>query len=369
MADEWREALDLLQLQSGVYSAEALAHNRWLTSGIWTITSGNRDMVLKCLTRDREQSSSEWDSHWTVGAEDPSHWNYWAREGLAYRHGLVKIYEPAGISAPEVIAAYYAEDVIVLLLDHVDGLPGDQWAVPQYASASRSLGEAHGHLLVEEVAAEYDWLSEDFLRDYSSEKAVDWALLDSDEAWSQPLVKRNFPPELRREATWLHAARGQLYGIASALPRVLSHLDFWTKNLILRHDGSLTLVDWAFAGDGAVGEDVGNLIPDAAFDHFIESERLPELEAAVRDAYLQGLADAGWDGDARLAELGMCAAAIKYDWLTPWMLSSASEQRQMRYGGAEEVDPDFRFRERGISLLDNALRARRAIRIAEELAA
>jgi hypothetical protein len=49
------------------------------------------------------------------------------------------------------------------------------------------------------------------------------------------------------------------------------------------------------------------------------------------------------------------------------MLASASAQRQLRYGGNEEIDAGFRFRERGLALLDNVKRARRAVALAEEL--
>jgi thiamine kinase-like enzyme len=165
----------------------------------------------------------------------------------------------------------------------------------------------------------------------------------------------------------MHAARERLYRIAEALPRVLCHLDFWTKNVIMRDDGRLALLDWAFVGDGAVGEDIGNLIPDAAFDHFVPAESIPDLEAAVLEAYTEGLADAGWRGDPRVVELGMAASAIKYDWLTPAMLASASAAKQLRYGGTEEIDADYRYRERGRALLDNTRRARRAVALANEL--
>ena len=363
-----RRALELVQPGASAASIEDLAHNRWLTAGIWAVTSNGLRMVLKCLTPDRGPPGSAWDAHWAKGAEDQRRWNYWAREGLAYQHRLVKVYEPGGIVGPELLAAHYADDLIVLLLEHVDGLPGEQWRTADYSTASRSLGRAHGHLLTGESLPSYSWLSTGFLRQYSCEKPVDWGLLDSDEAWHQPLVEHNFPPELRQAAVWLHKARHRLYEIVSALPRVLSHLDFWTNNLILQPDGSIALLDWASVGDGAIGEDVGNLVPDAAFDHFIDAEALPGLEAAVRDAYLEGLENGGWNGDPRLAELGLCASAVKYDWLTPAILSSASAPRQMRYGGTEEIDADFRFRQRGIALLDNAERARRAVTLAQDLA-
>ena len=370
MGIDWRQALDLVQPGLYVDSIEDLSHNRWLTTGIWAITSNNKRMVLKGLTPVREPPGSTWDAHWTKGAADSRRWNYWAREGLAYQYRLVEVYEPGGIVGPELLAGHFADDLIVLLLEHVEGLPGEQWKVADYATASRSLGCAHGHLLTsEEALPNYNWLSNGFLRQYSSAKPVDWSLLYSNEAWSQPLIERNFPPKLREAAVWLYTARDRLFEIASSLPRVLCHLDFWTKNLILRPEGRIALIDWAFVGDGAIGEDVGNLIPDAAFDHFVDAELLSELEAVVRNAYLEGLANGGWNGDPRLAELGLYAAAVKYDWLTPAMLAAASSaQQRMRYGGREEIDADLHFRQRGIALLDNAERARRAVRLAQDLA-
>jgi hypothetical protein len=365
--DDPTDALRRVGLSPAEVTVEDLAHNRWLSDGIWRVTASGRRMVLKSLAPDRAAAATAWDAHWTAGARDPRRWNYWAREGLAYRDGVVDVYEPAGIVAPPVVAASYREETIVLLLDFVDGRPGEEWSVADYGRAARALGRAQGRLLAGAPSPGHPWLSTGFLRRYSSDKPVDWTLLDRDEAWSQPLVRRNFPPELRAEAAWLHATRARLYAIADALPRVLSHLDFWTKNLILRRDGRLVLLDWAFAGDGAVGEDVGNLVPDAAFDHFVAAESLPALEATVLAAYTEGLAESGWAGDPRLAELGMCASAVKYDWLTPAMLAAASAPRQLRYGGTEEIDADHRFRERGLALLDNARRARRAIALAEAL--
>ena len=148
------------------------------------------------------------------------------------------------------------------------------------------------------------------------------------------------------------------------LPRTLAHLDVWPNNVIFADDGDAVLVDWAFVGDGALGEDVGNLAPDAVFDRFIAAARLPDLADRCLDRYLDGLAAGGWTGDARLVRLGFFASAIKYDWLVPLMLALADDE-QLDYGGARRVEAAERYRERGLALLELtrwAERARRLVR-------
>lgn len=348
-------------------SIDPVAHNRWLTRGIWRVSISGVPMVLKYLSADRDLGETDWNAHWSAGSEALRHWNYWAREGLAYLDGITDAYGDGGLGAPRAAAVDLTDHDCVLLLDFVDGVPAEQWTVADYLPAAEALGRAQGSYLVDRPVPGQPWLSREFLRQYSCEKPADWSLLYDDRAWDRPLVARNFPAELRPAATWLHESRDRLYAIADLLPRTLCHLDFWTKNLIRRPDGQIALLDWAFVGDGAVGEDPGNLVPDAVLDHFVSAEDLPEFEAAVLDGYLDGLRQAGWAGDARLVQLGMWAAAVKYDWQTPMMLEAAQATRQFRYGGTEEIDADHRFRERGRALLHNANTARRAIALADAM--
>jgi hypothetical protein len=362
-----REALRRVRLDPDECEVTDVAHNRWLTPGIWQVTGPHGRCIVKCLGLERPAVKSAADRHWVDGAERQEHWNYWAREWLAYTRGLTEVYAGSGLVAPSLLASDQGENDVVLLLEYADGMPADTWGLDGYATAAAALGRAQGRLLVESSSPAFPWLSRQFLREYSGGKPVDWTLLDDEGAWAQPVVRRNFPAELRAATGALHAARNRLYAIAESLPRVLCHLDFWTKNLLAAPGGDVVLLDWAFAGDGAIGEDPGNLVPDAVLDHFVPAERAPELHQAVLTAYQQGLVEAGWDGDLRLAELGMCASAVKYDWLTPAMLTVASAERQYRYGGMEEIDADERFRERGIALLHNAELAQRAIALADEL--
>jgi hypothetical protein len=100
-------------------------------------------------------------------------------------------------------------------------------------------------------------------------------------------------------------------------------------NLIARGGSSdeIVLLDWAFVGAGAVGEDIGNLIPDSVADGLIDPALLPEIDQAVTAAYLAGLRTGGSRGaagyrgsDRQVRQAIAVTGAAKYCWLAPMML-------------------------------------------------
>lgn len=150
----------------------------------------------------------------------------------------------------------------------------------------------------------------------------------------------------RDEPLWVD--RVLLLAALDRVPRTLCHLDFWPRNLF-DDDGVTVAVDWAFVGLGAVGEDAGNLVPDAVFDGFLPPERIDELHDLVWAEYLGGLRDAGWTGEERDARLGFClGAALKYVWVRPWLRANGPLA-----GVAEPGDPPLRLLDR---LADEARR-------------
>lgn len=348
--------------------AEELPHNGWLSPGVWRVrTRAGRLAVLKYTKSDRSRGSTRWEAHWTARDHDPRRWTYWCREPLAYQHDLAGAYDGSGITAPACLGVDVDDSEAVLLLEWVGEGPGEAWPVTSYGPAAEALGRAQAPFLLGEPLPLLSWLSRRFLREYSSEKPVAWGLLDDGDAWAHPLVRETFPGGLRAGVRFVHEHRERLYQISESLPRTLCHLDFWPKNLFRRSTGETVVIDWSFAGDGAAGEDVGNLVPDAVFDHFVSADQMPRLEQVVFEGYLQGLRAAGWSDDPRLVQLGMWSSAVKYDWLAPFTLAQIGQERQYRYGGAGEIDAAFKFRERSRVLLFNAQWARQAIELAERL--
>ncbi len=165
------------------------------------------------------------------------------------------------------------------------------------------------------------WLSRRWLAQYLAEGpslSVDVQHADRD----HPRVAV-WPPWVRQELRRLWTGRNRLLAAAEATERTLCHLDVWPANLIDSRGGSV-LLDWSFVGEGAVGEDISNLILDSFADGLMDATLLPEVVQTTTDSYLQGLRDGGWSGsqDRVRTAIAACGAA-KYSWLAPAVLGRA----------------------------------------------
>jgi hypothetical protein len=235
---------------------------------------------------------------------------------------------------------------IELQLEHVEGRHAAALTIEDLEATARTLGIAQGR----RDLPDEPWLSEGFLRAYSTSRLVDRTLMDDDEAWSRPLMREHFDVSLRQALVRLHRDRDRLLSVMENLPRTVCHLDVWPNNLIRRPGGEIVFLDWAFVGDGALGEDVGNLVPDSVFDLHFHHDLLDELDTRLTSAYLEGLREAGWKGDARVVRLGICASAVKYDWLTAFCLEHAAADEHLDYGRGKPVDAGERYAARAAGL-------------------
>jgi hypothetical protein len=74
------------------------------------------------------------------------------------------------------------------------------------------------------------------------------------------------------------------------------------------HARETVAIDWAFAGIGALGEDLAVLLRSRPRDG--AGYGYAAFDAALFPAYLAGLRDAGWHGDPRAVRLGFTAAVV-----------------------------------------------------------
>ncbi|MEN3305946.1 MAG: hypothetical protein V7603_2148 [Micromonosporaceae bacterium] len=301
-----------------VLAVEPLRHNKGnaATAGIWRVRGSLGSAVLKVSRPPAAGPVGFWPT-----SDDPAHWNYWRREALAYTTGLAATaYGEAGITPPDLLDANVRADGLVeLWLDDVDGTGGFGWPVPRTARFAYELGVGQARWAGR--VPESPWLSRRWLAQYLAE-GPPLSVAVRDAYWDHPRVA-TWPQHVRRELRRLWTGRGRLLAAAEAAELTLCHLDVWPANLIDSRGRSI-LLDWSFAGAGAVGEDVANLILDSFTDGLMDAALLPEVAAACIDSYLQGLRDGGWSGspDRVRTTVAACGAA-KYSWLGPAVLGRA----------------------------------------------
>ena len=147
-----------------------------------------------------------------------------------------------------------------------------------------------------------------------------------------PLVQAGWPDGLDEAVLrFWEEDRPHFLNALDRLPRALQHGDPAGPNLFLRPvpgGDEVVAIDWASLAATAIGEDLTTLV-----NWF--GNRAPVGDRAtfadrLADAYLAGLGDAGWRGEARLVRLGyLLTTALRY-LAHPLMLALLDEAEHAR---------------------------------------
>ncbi|HEX8802728.1 MAG TPA: hypothetical protein VF743_01005 [Acidimicrobiales bacterium] len=306
------------------WTAVPLAHEAVAsaTTGLWRVRCGGRSAVLKLLAL--RPGGHE---RWRAGAA-VDHWYHWRREAEAYRSGLLDSLG-GGLRAPAChLVADRPDGSVALWLEDVAGAPAPTWPLDRYRTAARHLGAAQGAFAAGRPLPDDPWLSRGWLRAYLRQRDHDLALLGDAAAWRHPEVARWLPGVDPAEVAAVRADQGRFLDALEAVPRTVAHLDLHPANLFADGAGATVTVDWAFVGIAALGEDAGNLVPDAVLDFHVPAASLGDLHEAVAAGYTDGLRAAGWDGPPALVRLAMAAVvAAKYGWIAGSLLRVVTEDR------------------------------------------
>jgi hypothetical protein len=91
-------------------------------------------------------------------------------------------------------------------------------------------------------------------------------------------------------------------------------MDAFRRNLFARRDPSgdvqTVLIDWAFLGSAALGEEIAPLVAASLFFLEFDPDQAETLDKIVFESYLEGLGEAGWQGDPQVVRFTYTASAV-----------------------------------------------------------
>lgn len=249
------------------------------------------------------------------GSDDPTDWNYWKREILAYQSGLLSNL-PGGLSVPRCfgVKEHPGNQFWIWLEEIPETSEADNWSMARYELAARHLGQFNGAYLMGHPMPNHSWLTEGRVRNWL--KIGEPQLRDLPGLTDHLVVRRWFTGNSLERTMNLWSKREQLLQQLDRLPRSLCHHDAFRRNLLTKpglNGGEQTVgIDWQIVGTGAIGEEIAPLVAVSLQFFEVDMEQAATLEATVFEGYVAGLRDTGWSGDTRLARFGFGASAALF---------------------------------------------------------
>ncbi|MCP4401225.1 MAG: hypothetical protein GY801_28495, partial [bacterium] len=245
-----------------------------------------------------------------------SGWNYYKREFSAYQSGWFDDL-PGSLAAPRSVGTVeHPDGTCWIWLEDITDNIGPQWPLEHYGIVARHIGQFNGAYLTGRLLPSWPWLSSGWLRGFVEQNAPALPLLQH--SLNHPLVRRWLPGDVGDKLLSLWGERAIFLDALGRLPQTLCHLDIFRRNLFARRtaDGAdqTVAIDWAFSGQGAIGEELVPLIHGTVLFFEVDLAQAQTLEEIVFAGYLNGLREVGWQGDPRQVRLGYTAAAsLRYN--------------------------------------------------------
>ena len=292
--------------------------------------------------------------HPQVPADDPSAWNYYKREADAYQSGWLDDL-PGDLAAPRCFGVLdHPDGTCWIWLEDVADEIGSQWPLEHYGLVARHLGHFNGAYLVDRPLPAWSWLSSNWLRHYIEQSAPVIEPLRN--TLALPWARRWLQEEDSDQFFCLWAERELYLDALDRLPQTICHFDIFRRNLFARKtvdgDDQTVVIDWAFVGRGPIGADLNPLVWMGIALAGVGLDELQELEGIVFEGYLEGLREAGWQGDPQQVRLGYTAAGARYmfpelgRWLALILDESLHAEAEQTYGSpiGEAFDSVARMR-------------------------
>lgn len=241
-------------------------------------------------------------------AENQHHFGYWQREALAAQSDLFDNL-PTGIRVPQFLGITRIREGECWLWQEY--LPTDhEWTWHDYREAAFRLG---GWQANNNEPADYPWLSQTWCANWvHGPLTAIFDIVEEMDSYNHPLLTAYFAPEELVTLRQLWSNKQTYLDRLAQLPQTLCHLDAHRGNFSWQGD-QLALLDWAFVGEAALGEELAAFIGATLLLEHAPLADAEQLEQVSFNGYLAGLRAAGWVGDEALIwEAYQCAMPLRY---------------------------------------------------------
>ncbi|MEM7114054.1 MAG: phosphotransferase [Chloroflexota bacterium] len=239
---------------------------------------------------------------------DVSHPEYWKRELFVYQSSSMNGLSDAVALPHCYLAEEIDESTYWLWLEEVEALAGSKWPLEQYQTAARHLGIFNGNSLIKSLQANKVWLSRKWLQAWLADYADLPSLIEAPATWQHPLTKDVLSSDAPGKLLALWQGRETLFDALHKLPQGLCHMDAYRPNLMAQAERTV-LIDWDKAGIGAIGEELGGMVAASMIWFHADAQEAHRLGELAFAGYVDGLREAGWTRNERLARLGFTASS------------------------------------------------------------
>jgi hypothetical protein len=241
-------------------------------------------------------------------AEDQHNFGYWQREALVAQSDLFDAL-PIGLRVPKFLGITRISDRECWLWQEY--LPQDhEWTWDDYGQAAYRLGKWQGD---HQEHSSYPWICQEWMSGWVHGPLTSiFGMVEGMNGYEHPLLTAYFASEELAALRHLWADRQIYLDRLAQLPQTMCHLDAHRGNLSWQSD-DLAVLDWAFVGEGALGEELAAFIGATLLLDYVTLADAEQWEQVALDGYIAGLRAAGWSGDKALIwEAYRCAMPLRY---------------------------------------------------------
>jgi hypothetical protein len=267
----------------------------------------------------------------------PENVTYWKREALVFQLKILDDCTEGLVPVRCFDVVEKGADTIWLWFEDLQEAADFEWNLDRHILAARHFGQFNG-AHIERRLDFLPWIhsNSSFLKLFTDALYRRENALKKPDVMQHPIVQKAFPQSIIDRWMRVLDSRDIILNRLDGLTQTLSHQDTDKRNLFSRRgdDGreQTAVIDWAFLGLAAVGEDLGNQVFGNLSFLFVDFSAAREYQEAAFDAYVEGLREAGWQGSMDDVRFAFRANALHYLALACGEVASFAANKGLPFG-------------------------------------